>query len=80
MDDLVDRLYAEANRTHTPLLLREAAIIIYALRRHTDKLQTELNEARNVRRSDDQVGLVCATCGEPVETEPCPDHSPVSRA
>jgi hypothetical protein len=77
VDDLVDRLNAEANRTHTPLLLREDAAVIYTLRRHNDKLQTELNEVRNVRRSDDQVGLVCATCGLPVETEPCPMHSPL---
>lgn len=44
------------------------------------RLQIRFYAALNVRRSDDQVGLVCATCGDPVESAPCPEHSPVSRA
>lgn len=74
--DLLGKPFSAEDRQ----LQTEAAATIYALRRRVGTLQTELNEARNVRRSDDQVGLVCATCSLPVETEPCPDHSPRSRA
>jgi hypothetical protein len=77
VDDLVDRLYANADMTTVPALLRDAAASIYALRRRIGSLFEELHEARNVRRSDDQVGLVCATCGDPVESAACPKHAPL---
>lgn len=87
-DDLIARLRFQA-QFGTPMakLLREAADELEGLQRHVDRLIDignrlvhERNEALNQRLSEDAVGYICATCGIPVESEPCPEHSPISRA
>lgn len=80
-DDLIARLRALARAEHSDLSVAdEAADLIDALLGRVARFWIERNEARNERLSDDGVGYVCATCGDPVESEPCPDHSPVSWA
>lgn len=46
------------------------------------RLSSDLAEARNERWDDRDApgGWVCATCGVPVESEPCPQHAPMPQA
>lgn len=81
-DDLIARL-----RDVGFPLADEAADELEGLQRHVDRLVdvgnrlvNERNEALNQRLSEDEVGHVGATCGDPVDSEPCPEHSPISRA
>lgn len=67
--DCVDDLLAEIDR------LRRR---IEAVEHNAGQFQKERDALLNQRWSDDipPGGYVCATCGEPVESEPCPEHAP----
>lgn len=66
---------------HLGILMTDHLIAIRAERTARATIAAHRDELLN-RRWDDSLppgGYVCATCGQPVESEPCPKHSPHAR-
>lgn len=90
--DRANAAFVAGARTDVPVLLAE----VTRLRAEREALREQLSLARtavaywkgqyhqasNTRWCDEipPGGEVCATCGTPVESEPCPEHSPQARS